>query len=67
MCVHAKVSSGSSPVICRFVREPLDQFLFTVDREFTMTSTRQWIIITSQFGACHNRVANFEGPRNSPG
>jgi hypothetical protein len=55
------------PVICRFVRESLDQFLFTVDREFTMTSTRWWIIITSQLGARHYRVAKFESPRKSPG
>jgi hypothetical protein len=55
------------PVICRFVREPLDQFLFTVSREFTMTSTRRWIIISSQLGARHYRVTNFETPPNNPG
>jgi hypothetical protein len=39
------------PMICRFVREPLNQFLFIVGSEFAMTSTRRWIIITSQLGA----------------
>jgi hypothetical protein len=55
------------PLIYRFVREPLGQFLFTVGTEFTMTSMRWWIIISSQLGARHYRVVNFESPRNSPG
>jgi hypothetical protein len=55
------------PVLCRFVREPLDQFLFTVGKEFMMTSTHRWIIITSQLGARHYLVPNLESPRNSVG